>query len=86
MFYRKISDLEYDDVFLKMIQSQWIRLICKKLIGEVTSIMRITMMDKPQEGTILPWHQDVSKSWPTLIQPKLAIWFALIKHPLKQDH
>lgn len=79
-FYRKISDLEYDELFLKMIQSDWIRLICKKFVGEKTSIMRMTMMDKPpQKGTILPWHQDVSKSWPTLTQPKLALWFCLDK-------
>ena len=79
-FYRKISDLEYDYLFLKMIQSEWIRLICEKFVGEKTSIMRMTMMDKPpQRGTILPWHQDVSKSWPTLTQPKLAIWFCLDK-------
>ena len=79
-FYRKISDLEYDEIFLKMVQSDWIRSICKEFVGKKTSIMRMTMMDKPpQRGTILPWHQDVSKSWPTLTQPKLAIWFCLDK-------
>ena len=79
-FYRKISDLEYIHLFLKMIKSDWIRLIYKKFVREKTSIMRMTMTDKPpQKGTILPWHQDVSKSWPTLTQPKLALWFCLDK-------
>ena len=38
------------------------------------------MMNKPPfNGTILPWHQDVNKNWPTIIQPRLAIWFSLDK-------
>ena len=76
--YRKISDLEYDEIFLKSLQSSWIRTICNYFIGETTSLMRVTMMNKPPfSGTELPWHQDVSKYWPTLIQPKMAIWFSL---------
>ena len=76
--YRKISDLEYDEIFLRSLQSSWIRTICNYFIGETTSLMRVTMMNKPPySGTELPWHQDVSKNWPTLIQPKMAIWFSL---------
>ena len=76
--YRKISDLEYDEVFLGILQSSWIRTICNYFIGETTSLMRLTMMNKPPySGTELPWHQDVSKNWPTLIQPEMAIWFSL---------
>jgi phytanoyl-CoA hydroxylase len=78
--YRKIADLEYDDVFLEKLQSSWIRDICEIVLGPVTSIMRVTMMDKPARGgTPLPWHQDVSLDWPTQVQPKLAIWFSLDK-------
>lgn len=76
--YRKIADLEYDDVFLAKLQSRWIRDICAHLLGPLTSVMRVTMMDKPARGgTPLPWHQDVSLDWPTPTQPELAIWFSL---------
>lgn len=76
--YRKIADLEYDDVFLQKLQSSWIRTICSRLVGDVVSILRVTMMDKPaQGGTPLPWHQDVSLNWPVTSQPALAIWFPL---------
>ena len=76
--YRKIADLEYDDVFLARLQSRWIRDICSLFLGPVTSVMRVTMMDKPARGgTPLPWHQDVSLDWPTPVQPELAIWFPL---------
>ena len=76
--YRKIADLEYDEVFLTKLQSRWIRDICARFLGPVTSVMRVTMMDKPAKGgTPLPWHQDVSLDWPTSVQPELAIWFSL---------
>lgn len=76
--YRKIADLEYDNIFLSKLQSQWIREICAQFLGPVTSVMRVTMMDKPAKGgTPLPWHQDVSLDWPTLVQPELGIWFSL---------
>jgi len=76
--YRKIADLEYDEVFLAKLQSPWVGDICARILGSVTSIMRVTMMDKPAKGgTPLPWHQDVSLDWPTPVQPELAIWFPL---------
>jgi len=76
--YRKVADLEYDDLFLSKLQSQWIREICAQFLGPMTSVMRVTMMDKPAKGgTPLPWHQDVSLDWPTLVQPELGIWFSL---------
>lgn len=76
--YRKIADLEYDEVFLTKLQSDWIRRICSEFLGPVNSIMRVTMMDKPARGgTPLPWHQDVSLHWPTSVQPELALWFCL---------
>ena len=76
--YRKIADLEYDEVFLAKLQSEYIRDICAQFLGPVTSIMRVTMMDKrAMGGTPLPWHQDASLDWPTHVQPELAIWFSL---------
>lgn len=76
--YRKIADLEYDEVFLAKLQSGWIREICARFLGPMTSVMRVTMMDKPAlGGTPLPWHQDISLDWPTPVQPELAIWFSL---------
>jgi len=76
--YRKISDLEYDEIYLKNLQCGWIKEICTRLLGEVVSIMRVTMMNKPaQSGTPLPWHQDCTVNWPTTVQPELAIWFPL---------
>src|SRR3990167_422252 len=47
--YRKISDLEYDDLFLQKLQSGWIREVCSELVDDVVSIMRVTMMDKPPD-------------------------------------
>jgi hypothetical protein len=43
--YRKIADLEYDDVFLKKLQSEFVAKICGRLVGDAVSIMRVTMMD-----------------------------------------
>ena len=83
--YRKISELEYDSVFLSKLKKQCIRKICTTFVGETCSIMRTTMMNKtPKKGSKLPWHQDVNKNWPTLIQPKLAIWFSL--DPLNENN
>ena len=76
--YRKICNLEYDEVILEKLQSSWIRHICFTFLGETTSIMRCTMMNKPARGgSFLPWHQDVSLSWPNAVQPRLAIWIPL---------
>ena len=76
--YRKISDLEYDEIFLSKLKSNWIKGLCEHFLGPQTSIMRVTMMNKPiGGGTVLPWHQDVAKHWPTSVQPELVIWFPL---------
>lgn len=76
--YRKVADLEYDPVFLSALQCTELAEICTFLLGPQVSVMRVTMMDKaPFGGTFLPWHQDVASSWPTDIQPQLAIWFPL---------
>ena len=78
IIYRKIADLEYDDLFLKKLQQLWIQEICNKLVGKAVSIMRVTMMDKPaHSGTPLPWHQDLSIDWPISIPPALVFWFPL---------
>ena len=83
--YRKISELEHDDIFLSKLKKPWIRQICTTLLGETCSILRTTMMNKtPSKGSKLPWHQDVSKNWPTSTQPELAIWFSL--DPLNENN
>lgn len=46
--YRKVADLEYDDVFLYNLQHQWLHDLCNQFVGSATSIMRVTMMDKPR--------------------------------------
>jgi phytanoyl-CoA hydroxylase len=76
--YRKISDLEYDSIFLRCLQSPKIKKICQELMGDTVSLLRVTMMSKQAKGgTPLPWHQDVAQNWPTDVQPQLAIWFPL---------
>lgn len=76
--YRKIADLEYDDVFLQNFQQLWFQEICDKLVDDAVSIMRVTMMNKPpHSGTPLPWHQDLSVEWPVSIPPALVFWFPL---------
>lgn len=76
--YRKIGDLEYDDVMLKCMQSAWIKELCNTFVGESVAIMRMTMMDKPpMSGTFLPWHQDLSVKWPVSNKPSLVLWFPL---------
>ena len=76
--YRKIADLEFDDLILSKIQNKILAKTCQNLIGENISLMRLTMMNKARNGgTDLPWHQDMHKEWPTDIMPKLAFWFPL---------
>ena len=76
--YRKIADLEFDDLILSKVQNKILAKTCQNLIGDNISLMRLTMMNKARNGgTDLPWHQDMHKDWPTDIMPKLAFWFPL---------
>lgn len=76
--YRKIGDLELDEIFLSKVQNKNLARNCQALIGKTISLMRLTMMNKAQNGgTELPWHQDMGIDWPTDTMPKLAFWFPL---------
>ena len=76
--YRKIKDLEYIPEFLAAIQNEQIKSISNSLIGEEVSTMRTMIVNKPsQSKTPLPWHQDISASWPMSMRPILTIWIAL---------
>ena len=76
--YRKIQDLEYDEVFLRYMQQGLFHDICCKIYGLQTNIacFRAMFMNKPAgEGTNLVWHQD---RWTNLDRdPKITIWTAL---------
>ena len=76
--YRKIQDLEYDEFFLRYIQTNLFQEICAKIYGTQTNIacFRAMFMNKPaREGTNLVWHQD---RWTNLDRdPKITIWTAL---------
>jgi len=76
--YRKIAELEYDDLILSKLQQDWVSEVCAQFVGNGVSIMRTTMMDKPAHaGTPLPWHQDLSIDWPVSSAPLLTMWFPL---------
>jgi phytanoyl-CoA hydroxylase len=78
--YSKISDLEYDDCFLKILQSKWMSKVLTRFLGDTISILRFGMIVKPPfGGTPIPWHQDTCLDWPTTLPPGLAIWFPLDK-------
>ncbi len=76
--YRKIQDLEYDDVFLRYMQHPLFRDICMRAYGEGADIacFRAMFMNKPAgEGTHLVWHQD---RWTHLDRdPLVTVWTAL---------
>ncbi len=76
--YRKIQDLEFDDVFLSYMQHPLFRDICGRAYGELADIacFRAMFMNKPAgEGTHLVWHQD---RWTHLDRdPLITVWTAL---------
>jgi ectoine hydroxylase-related dioxygenase (phytanoyl-CoA dioxygenase family) len=76
--YRKIQDLEFDDLFLEFMERPIFREICAKLYGAQTPIaaFRAMFMNKPaHKGTFLPWHQD---RWTHLDRdPEITLWTAL---------
>ncbi|QLL24341.1 phytanoyl-CoA dioxygenase family protein [Actinobacteria bacterium IMCC26103] len=76
--YRKIKDLEYIPEFLAAVQNKQIKSISNLLIGEEVSAMRTMVVNKPSRSkTPLPWHQDISASWPMSMPPILTVWIAL---------
>ena len=76
--YRRIDDLEQDPLFLAYIQHPLFRQITRRYFGEDVSIFRAMFMNKPaQQGTILPWHQDVGVGWGVDNDPTVTVWAAL---------
>lgn len=76
--YRKIQNLEIDDLFSEYVGRETFRDICERVYGLETPIscFRAMFMNKPShQGTKLPWHQD---AWTDLDrQPLITIWTAL---------
>lgn len=75
--YRKIQDLELDDIFLAYMKRPLFQHICGRVYGSVPiSTFRAMFMNKPAaKGTVLPWHQD---RWNFLDRdPLLTVWTAL---------
>jgi len=76
--YRKIQNLEYDDLFDEYMRRPIFREICTRAYGPEVPIacFRAMFMNKPSgQGTKLPWHQD---AWTDLDrQPLVTLWTAL---------
>ena len=76
--YRKIQDLEIDDLFGEYTNRPIFQEICQRVYGEETPVacFRAMFMNKPaNQGTVLPWHQD---AWTDLDrQPLITLWTAL---------
>jgi ectoine hydroxylase-related dioxygenase (phytanoyl-CoA dioxygenase family) len=76
--YRKIQDLEADDLFLAYLQRPIFRDICARTYGADVPVAsyRAMFMNKPaRKGTFLPWHQD---RWVSLDRdPVVTLWTAL---------
>lgn len=76
--YRRITGLEADPLFLAYIQHALVQAICRRYYGGAVSIFRAMFMNKPaQQGTVLPWHQDVGEGWGLDRNPIITIWTAL---------
>ncbi len=76
--YRKIQNLEHDDLFGGYLRHPVFREICARAYGPDAPIacFRAMFMNKPSnQGTKLPWHQD---AWTDLDrQPIITVWTAL---------
>tara|TARA_B100001769_G_C22035383_1_gene556349 strand:+ start:232 stop:1056 length:825 start_codon:yes stop_codon:yes gene_type:complete len=76
--YRKIKDLEYDDLFLRLIKSKLINKFSKKYIGRDVSCMRAMILNKPSMGSSeLDYHQDVSRDWNMSGKPTFTFWMSI---------
>lgn len=84
--YRKIQNLEQDDLFGAYLNRPLFREICSRVYGEDVPIacFRAMFMNKPSnQGTKLPWHQD---AWTDLDrQPLVTVWTALDPLPGRTD-
>ena len=76
--YRKIQDLEKDDLFLSYMRHPRFHGIARQLIGPDVSVFRAMFMNKPAgRGTVLPYHQDGGTQWQLSQDPILTVWTAL---------
>ena len=76
--YRKIKDLEYDNLFHKIFRKKILKYLSMHLIGRNVSCMRAMILNKPKKNSsVLPYHQDVSKNWNMTIKPKFTFWLSL---------
>lgn len=78
--YRKIEQLEKDDLFLKLMRKPVFREACAFIYGAHADISayRAMFMNKPARlGTILPYHQDGGENWHLDRDPLLTVWTAL---------
>ena len=76
--YRKIQELEFDDLFLAYMQKPLFRSICARAYGPEAPVacFRAMFMNKPAgKGHDLTWHQD---RWTDLDRdPLVTVWTAL---------
>ena len=76
--YRKIKDLEYDNLFFKIVKNKYLKLFSKHYIGNNVSCMRAMILNKPaKHSSKLSFHQDVSDNWNMSGKPNFTFWMSL---------
>ena len=76
--YRKIKDLEYDNLFFKVIKNKYLEFFSNNLIGKDASCMRAMILNKPaKHSSKLKFHQDVSDNWNMSGKPNFTFWMSL---------
>lgn len=76
--YRKIKDLEYDDLFFKIVKNKYLKYFSKHLIGNEISCMRAMLLNKPpKHSSKLKFHQDASDNWKMSAKPNFTFWMSL---------
>lgn len=76
--YRKIKDLEYDNLFLRVIKNKYLRFFSNYYIGKEVSCMRAMILNKPaKHSSKLNFHQDVSDNWNMSGKPNFTFWMSL---------
>ena len=77
-FYRKIKDLEYDDLFFKVIKNKYLKFFSNYYIGKNVSCMRAMILNKPaKHSSKLSFHQDLSDNWNMSGKPNFTFWMSL---------
>ena len=84
--YRKVQDLEQDELYLEYMSLPIFRDITRKIVAERVSVYRSMFFNKPagvsperEGGVVINWHQDGNPvaGWGLDIDPKITIWTAL---------